>query len=142
MPGARVRRLAADLRSLSQATEFALEGARAAGLPAERMEHVALMVEEIFVNIASYAYAEGQSGIVEIRCETPEQGVLCVEVADRGAEFNPLTLPEPDLPPAIERRAVGGLGMFLVRRLADVLEYQRDDGWNRLRLRITAAARG
>jgi serine/threonine-protein kinase RsbW len=118
--------------------EFALEGARAAGLPERRWEHVALVVEELFVNISSYAYAEGQRGEVEIRCETPERGVLSVEVADRGTEYNPLTRLEPNLPARLEDRAVGGLGIFLVRQLTDALEYQRDDGWNRIRFRMKA----
>jgi len=122
--------------------EFALEGARAAGLPEQRWEQVALVVEEIFVNISSYAYAEGQRGDVEIRCETPERGVLCVEVADRGAEYNPLTRLEPNLPARIEDRSVGGLGIFLVRQLTDALEYRRDDGWNRLRFRVKAMPGG
>lgn len=132
-------RLAADLASLGEAAEFVREGARAAGLTEDRWEQLALVVEEIFVNIASYAYPEGERGEVEIRYETPEQGVLCVEVADRGAEYNPLARPEPELPATLEQRAVGGLGIFLVRQLTDALDYRRDDGWNRLRFQIRAA---
>lgn len=137
-----VRRMAAELASLGQAREFAREGARAAGLPEERWEQVVLVLEEIFVNIASYAYAEGQSGEVEIRCESPEPGVLSVEVADRGAEYNPLTMKEPSLPATLEERAVGGLGLYLVRQMTDALEYRRDEGWNRLRFEMKAMPGG
>ena len=137
-----MRRLAADLASLGEATEFALEGARAAGLPEECCEQVALVVEEIFVNVSTYAYPQGQTGDVEIRCDTAQQGVLYVEVSDRGVEYNPLMRQEPNLTARLEERAVGGLGIFLVRRMTDALEYRRDDGWNRLSFRMNASPGG
>jgi anti-sigma regulatory factor (Ser/Thr protein kinase) len=137
-----VRRFPADLASLSQASDFARDSARAAGLPEERSEQVVLIVEEVFANIASYAYAEGQTGEVEIRCEAVERGVLRVEVADRGAAHNPLTQPEPNLSATLQQRPVGGLGIFLVRQLTQSLEYRRDDGYNRLQFVVKARPGG
>lgn len=130
-------RLAAEVGALGRATEFAREGAQQAGLPEDRCGQLDLVVEEIFVNIASYAYS-GTTGEVELRYEaTP--GRLEVELADRGEEYDPLTLREPNLPATLEERPVGGLGIFLVRQMADSLEYRREDGWNRLRFRMEAA---
>lgn len=133
----RVLRLAAEIRCLGQATEFAREGARAAGLPEVRWGQVDLVVEEIFVNIATYAYRGGK-GEVEMQYEA-SPGMLEVELADQGEEYDPLTLREPNLPATLAERAVGGLGIFLVRQMADSVEYRREAGWNRLRFRMEAA---
>lgn len=133
-------RLAADLASLESATEFARLGAVAAGLPEDCWGHLDLVVEEIFVNVVRYAYSPGANGIVELSYCVPQTGLLSVEIADQGAEYNPLTLREPNLPGALKERSVGGLGVFLVRRLTESLDYRRDGGWNRLRFGISAVS--
>lgn len=133
----RVVRLEANLARLGEATAFARDGAREAGIPEARWDHLDLVVEEIFVNIASYAYRGGEPGEVEVSCAAPEPGVLEVELADHGEEYNPLTLREPNLPVSLDERSVGGLGIFLVRQMTDALEYRRENGWNRLRFRIS-----
>lgn len=132
--------LAADLASLESALEFARRGAATAGLPEECWAHVDLVVEEIFVNIVRYAYSAGAPGEVEISYSVPQPGLLSVEIADQGAEYNPLTLREPNLPGSLNERPVGGLGVFLVRRLTESIDYQREGGWNRLRFGISAVS--
>ena len=132
--------LAADLASLEPATEFARCGAVAAGLPEECWCHLDLVVEEIFVNVVRYAYRAGDSGVVELTYCVPKPGLLSVEIADQGAEYNPLTLREPNLPGSLKERSVGGLGVFLVRQLTESLDYRRDGEWNRLRFGISAVS--
>ena len=132
--------LAADLSSLDSATKFARRGAMAAGLPEQCWGHVDLVIEEVFVNVARYAYDVETPGIVEISYSVPRPGLLSVEIADRGAEYDPLTLREPNLPGSLDDRPVGGLGVFLVRQLTESIEYQRDGEWNRLRFGISAAS--
>jgi anti-sigma regulatory factor (Ser/Thr protein kinase) len=63
---------------------------------------------------------------------------LTVEVADQGAEFNPLTAPPPDLTLDLENRPIGGLGIFLVKTLAPFITYRRESDWNRLTFGISA----
>jgi len=132
--------LVAELASLESATEFARCGAVAAGLPEDCWGHLDLVVEEIFVNVVRYAYNPGTAGVVELTYSVPRPGLLSIEIADRGAEYDPMTLREPNLSCALNERSVGGMGVFLVRQLTESLDYRRDGGWNRLRFGISAAS--
>ena len=87
-------------------------------------------VEEIFVNIANYAYENGE-GEVEIDCEILGPP-LRIEISflDSGKKFNPLTFAEPDTTVSIENRKVGGLGILLTKKLVDDLQYEYIDGRN------------
>jgi anti-sigma regulatory factor (Ser/Thr protein kinase) len=124
----------ADEAGLPRAMAFVRGGGEAAGLPGVRLGELDLVVEELFVNVARYAGA----GTVELRYTVPEAGVLEVEMADDGRVFDPFTRPDPDLDLPLETRPVGGLGIFLVRRLTQSLRYSRDDGWNRILFRVAA----
>jgi anti-sigma regulatory factor (Ser/Thr protein kinase) len=93
--------------------------------------HIELAVEEIFVNIASYAYADGQAGRVTVSCEAdPATGRLTVAFADSGAPYNPLERPDPDTAAALGDRPIGGLGIFMAKRLMDAMCYRREGGTN------------
>ena len=129
-----VLRIEADEAALPQAMTFVRGGGLAAGLAAERQGELELVVEELFLNVARYAGAES----VELRYAVPEAGVVEVEMADDGRAFDPLTRPDPDLNLPLETRPVGGLGIFLVRRLTRSLRYSRDGGWNRVVFRVEA----
>lgn len=124
-------RLAADEGLLAQATAFLRTGGEAAGLPEGRLGELDLVVEELFVNVARYSGA----GVVELRYVTGA-GELEAEIADNGRPFDPLTRAEPDLDIPLEKRQVGGLGIFLVRRMTRAMSYERDAEWNRIRFTI------
>jgi serine/threonine-protein kinase RsbW len=130
-------RLEAAVDSLQPATEFVRLGAMAAGWSVDRLGEVDLIVEELFMNVARYAYPEGVKGLVEIHWWVPRTGVLAVELADQGAPFDPLSKEAPDLTLPLEERPIGGLGLFLVRRMTSALEYRREGDWNRLRFEMT-----
>jgi serine/threonine-protein kinase RsbW len=129
-----VLRMEADEAGLPRAMAFVRGGGEAAGLTGERLGELDLVVEELFVNVARYAGA----GTVELRYTVPEAGVVEVELADDGRAFDPLARAEPDLELPLEARPVGGLGIFLVRRLTQSLRYSRDGGWNRILFRVAA----
>src|SRR5271166_1483225 len=118
--------------------DFVRGGATEAGLPEERVGELDLLIEEIFMNVCSHAYPDGRQGVVTLTYSVPAPGELSVEVADQGAEFNPLTAAPPDLTLNLESRPIGGLGIFLVKALASSLSYRRDRGWNRLTFGISA----
>lgn len=90
-----------------------------------------LVVEEIFINIANYAYSPPDSGNVDISC-TVEEDVMKVTLkfVDSGPEFDPLKRPDPDLDKDLEDRPIGGLGIFLVKNSVDGLVYRRDGDKN------------
>ena len=90
--------------------------------------------DEIFTNIASYAYLDG-NGSVEISIEfIAETQSLRIIFSDSGTAFNPLEISEPDTSSALSERKIGGLGMFMVKKMMDSVEYCRQDGKNILTL--------
>ena len=130
--------LEAETTSLHEAMEFVQKGAREANLPPARAGELDLVIEEIFVNVCRYAYSDRTPGMVTVTYWVPAPGELKVEVADQGVEFNPLTARPADTSLDLEHRPVGGMGIFLVRKLAASLTYRREDGWNRLTFGISA----
>ena len=132
--------LPANTALLPDATEFVRNGAKEANLPEERIGELDLLIEEIFMNVCCHAYPDGRQGIVTLSYSIPAQGELRVEVADQGAEFDPLTAPPPDLTLNLESRPIGGLGVLLVKTLAPSIKYRRDRDWNRLTFCISAAS--
>ena len=96
-----------------------------------------LAVEEIFVNIAHYAYAP-QTGEATITCnlnkETREMQII---FSDAGKPFNPLDRDEPDVTLPAEERGIGGLGIFLTKKYMDEVSYEYSGGKNNLTLKKT-----
>ena len=91
-----------------------------------------LAVEEIFVNIASYAYGS-DSGTAVIRVALSENpDTIIVTFLDEGTPFDPLKQEDPDIKKSSDDRQVGGLGVYLVKNLVDGMEYEYKDGKNTL----------
>jgi sigma-B regulation protein RsbU (phosphoserine phosphatase) len=100
---------------------------------------IELAAEEIFVNIARYAYTNSalSRDAFEVIAEygftrSPGGSVVTLGFSDRGEPFNPLERADPDLTLPLERREVGGLGVLLVKRTMDTVQYSYDGGINRL----------
>jgi len=104
------------------------------GLHPQRLMQLELAVEEAVVNICLYAY-EVPPGELLVRVESGEAAFI-VELVDEGVPFDPLGVEEPDLRAPAGERQVGGLGIFLVRRVMDEVAYVRDGSRNVLRLVI------
>lgn len=103
------------------------------GCPAEERRLIEISAEELFTNIASYAYGP-QGGDVQVECGLcPAEGggrELFVRFRDRGTPYNPFSRPDPDLTLPIEERPIGGLGIYMVKQFMDGVEYSRRDGCN------------
>ncbi len=128
-------RVPARLDNLYQLLEFVASCAKQQGAGEERIREIDLVMEELLVNIFNYAYPEG-SGEVEIACRADDAGRLLVEIADDGVPFDILSRDDPDREAGIEERAIGGLGIFFVRRLVQEIRYRREGGRNILTLTI------
>ncbi len=100
-----------------------------------RVAALELVVEEVVLNICSYAYGE-VPGEIQVCCETVASEDFVLEFSDSGRPFNILTLPPPDLTVGIDERQVGGLGVPLVRAMAETATYRRDNDRNILRLSV------
>ena len=88
-------------------------------------------LEEVFVNVCSYAY-DG-SGTVEVSLSSDMQKVTFV-FKDSGKPFNPLDREDPNINASSEEREIGGLGIFMVKKIMDHVFYEYKDGFNVLKL--------
>ena len=89
-----------------------------------------IAVEEIFVNIAHYAYG-GKSGEAIINLDIQQDPKCCrVEFRDHGIPYNPLEKADPDITLSAEEREIGGLGIYMVKQSMDKVEYRYEDGCN------------
>lgn len=118
----------ADLKDVDRVRGFLRANLRGLHLSEEDMMRIELSLHEIFVNIAMYAYPEGQ-GSMSLRI-WHEGRTLHMEFRDRGVPFNPSEQPAPDLDEKIRRGTKGGLGIFLFKTLMDGYAYRREDGEN------------
>ena len=94
------------------------------------MMQVDIAVEELFVNIASYAYGK-EEGLAVIRLDI-EKDPLTVKITfeDRGVPYNPLAKEDPDITLSAEERQIGGLGIYMVKKSMDDIIYEHKDGKN------------
>ena len=94
-----------------------------------------IALDEILANICHYAYAPG-TGTVEVCVDhDAENRTAEITFRDRGVPFDPLQKEDPDTTLTAEQRQIGGLGIFLVRKTMDAVEYRREDGCNVLTIR-------
>ena len=93
-----------------------------------------LAIEELVTNCIKYAYDDGNEHIIEIELKL-SAGELVVTVKDDGHPFNPLESAEPDTSLPVEDRQIGGLGIHLLRKMSDRMEYARVESKNQLTLR-------
>ncbi|MBQ8147920.1 MAG: ATP-binding protein [Lachnospiraceae bacterium] len=92
-----------------------------------------ICIEEVFVNVVSYAYGE-QVGLVEVETEVND-GWLSITFRDEGIPYNPLEREDPDLDLALEERPIGGLGIYMIRNMMDSVQYEYKEGRNNLCIR-------
>ena len=102
--------------------------------PMKLLMQTQLAVEEIFVNIAHYAYKD-KTGEVNVLCELDkEKNLFTIIFEDNGIPFDPLKREDPDVTATAEERNIGGLGIFLTKKLMDEVSYENKDGKNILTL--------
>ena len=89
-----------------------------------------IVVEEVFINIASYAYAP-ETGEAEIRCDVEQNPPhITIQFRDRGIPFNPLAKEDADITLSAEERGIGGLGIYMMKNYTDSVSYSYEDGQN------------
>lgn len=94
-----------------------------------------IAVEELFINIASYAY-ESEIGTATLQVAVVENP-LSVEITfiDNGVQYDPLAKEDPDITLSLHQRKIGGLGIFMVKKSMDDVTYEYKDGKNILTIR-------
>ncbi|MBQ7144378.1 MAG: ATP-binding protein [Oscillospiraceae bacterium] len=103
------------------------------GAAPKARKQLRMAMEELYVNVALYAYAGGD-GWAEIRGAVAD-GVATFQLIDGGTPFDPLAKPDPDIELSGEERGIGGLGIFMVKNMVNEVTYEYSGGCNRLTLR-------
>lgn len=131
----REKTVQATLENLDEVMAFVEEQMEVYHCSMKMQMQIAVAVEEIYVNIASYAYRE-QKGNARIRVQSggePLQIIITFE--DDGIPYNPLLKEDPDITLSAEERKIGGLGIYIVKKSMDQIEYHYQNGKNILTIR-------
>ena len=118
--------------NLPKAIDFITEFFEKSGASQKTVMQMQLVAEEVFVNVAHYAY-EGGVGDVEITMKKEGEKAVVI-FTDRGKPYDPLFAPEPDVTLSAEERQIGGLGVFMTKKMTDDISYRYEDGKNILTL--------
>ena len=123
--------ISAEVRNLDLVNDFVLSRLENCGCSDNKtLMQIRLAVEEIFVNIASYAY-DPAIGPAEVRCEVLKDPLrVVIQFLDGGRPFDPLAKEDPDMSEDAMMNRVGGLGIFLVKETMDDVSYEYKDGKN------------
>ena len=122
------RTFPADISALNEVLLFTEEQLEQAGCPAKSVMQITVAIEEMFVNVAHYAYP-GREGTVRYSIE-PGDNSVTFRMADSGVPFDPLAKPDPDITLSVDERQIGGLGIFMMKKTMDEVSYAYENGEN------------
>ena len=123
--------ISAEVKNLDLVNDFVMGRLENSGCSNHKtLMQIRLAVEEIFVNIASYAY-DPAIGPAEVRCEVLRDPLrVVIQFLDGGRPFDPLAKEDPDMSEEATMNRIGGLGIFLVKETMDDVTYEYKDGKN------------
>ena len=125
----------ATLDNIETVTDFIDAELERVDCPPKAMMQINIAVDELFSNIARYAY-EPEKGPATVRVEVgPDSPEVVITFLDHGKPYNPLENEDPDITLSAEERGIGGLGIFMVKKTMDDIEYEYRDGKNILRVK-------
>ena len=126
--------LDATLENIGAATDFVEEFLDEVGCPMKAKMQINIAIDELFGNIAHYAY-QGEAGKATVKVEMLENPrAVCITFIDSGVPYNPLSKADPDITLSAEDRQIGGLGIFMVKKNMDDMQYSYCVGRNRLKI--------
>ena len=124
----------AVIESIPRITDFVDGELEALDCPMKEQMQIDVAIDEVFCNIASYAYPSG-TGEAQVRFEfDPADRTVTLTFTDQGVPFNPLEKEDPDVSLPASERQIGGLGIFMVKKSMDNVQYTYLDGKNILTL--------
>ncbi len=127
--------LAATVENIDVVTDFVNEQLEALDCPMKAQMQIDIAIDEIFSNIAHYAY-DPKVGEATVRVEVVEEPLsVIITFIDGGVPYDPLTAADPDTTLSAEDRALGGLGIFMVKKSMDEITYRYENGSNILSIR-------
>lgn len=121
------------LEEVSRLPLFLEDIAGETAMDAAEMMALNVALEEALVNVIRYAYPQSEIGKIVLSSVWDEKNrELCFCLTDWGTAFDPLTVPEADVTLSLEERPIGGLGIFLIRKMMDEVTYKREGDCNML----------
>ena len=113
----------ANFDVLDEIRDFVAETARQANFSDKEIYSIQLAADEACSNVIEHAYAGVDNGQIDLACFVIDRGVKII-IRDQGKSFNPSSVPEPNLGADLTERQIGGLGMYLMRKLMDEVTYE------------------
>ena len=126
-------RIKAKVENLNDVMAFVDAELEKLDCPMRAQMQIDVAVEELFVNIAHYAYAPGEGDA--LLAVTAADRAVEIEFRDSGVTYDPLAKADPDVSLSAEERQIGGLGIFMVKKTMDDMAYHYIDGQNVLKIR-------
>lgn len=128
-------RIDATVENIEKVIAFVDEQLEAVGCPMKVQVQVDIAIDELFGNIAHYAY-NPDVGLATVRVEIEENATeLSITFIDEGVPYNPLSNKAPDITLSAEERDIGGLGIYMVKKSMDDVSYEYVDGRNILKVK-------
>lgn len=127
-------KLPADIQYWEELEDFMSKELEKSDVPKDRIMKTLIAIEEIFVNIAHYAYP-GRKGFVWIKNFVSEN-MYQITFIDEGTPYNPLEKNDPDITLNLNDREIGGLGIFMVKNITDKVDYQHIGNQNQFTIGI------
>ncbi len=127
--------IAATVENIGAVTDFVNEQLEALDCPMKAQMQIDIAIDELFGNIAHYAY-NPDVGDATVRVEVIEEPLsVVITFIDGGVPYDPLAAADPDTTLSAEERAIGGLGIFMVKKSMDEITYRYENGSNILSIR-------
>lgn len=126
-------KIGAKIENSREAVGFVEEQLINRGYDRKNSGRTALAIEELFVNIAQYAYPD-TDGWVCIRVGSKDAATTVIELIDEGIPYDPTAKEDPDITLPFKQRGIGGMGIFMAKNIMDEMRYKRIEGKNHLTL--------
>lgn len=125
----------ATVENIQHVTAFVNEQLEAYCCPPRAQLQIELAIDELFANIAHYAYAPG-IGSATVRVEVVQEPLaVIITFIDQGVPFDPLKADDPDITLSAQERQIGGLGIYMVKQSMDEISYEYRNGQNILTIK-------
>ena len=126
--------LEATIGNLGKMQAFAEQYLEEQDCPMKAQMQIGIAMEEVYVNVANYAYAPGTGSVKICLGMHRDPDAVTITFIDRGVPYDPLAKEDPDISLSAEERQIGGLGIYLVKKNMDRVEYEYRDQQNILKL--------
>ena len=120
----------AKVEALSDVLGFVDQTLESCSCPMKTQMAICVAIEEVFVNVAHYAYGDGEGDMTLGIFFDEESRTITFRMTDKGVPFDPLQKADPDITLSAEEREIGGLGIYITKKTMDAVTYAYENGEN------------